>query len=270
VSKRKLLLTIGTFIILFFVIVVYNSQKASKLEPINSKDVELVNRIGGKPLSKWKVLFAPKDYYTINKIVTLVNSINKTDFNSKDYGGGKAIGYPVGIEIKLKNSVKWRLTPLFKVLSRTLENGGMESTATPYKDRVELDIENGEKSSSYTLFSEQLANYVLQGVDQDMPFVIAFYLTPDTIKPGQMVTISGDGSTEKYIEIYITDGNSASKEKYLIAKVPTSFGVWKWEGTINSRTIRTLDGKDVKLTRDTYYFQTTVAGGGTIDLSGSK
>lgn len=103
-----------------------------------------------------------------------------------------------------------------------------------------------------------------------MPFVTGFSVSPDTIKPGQMVTISGDGSTEKDIEIYISDGNSASNEKYLIAKVPTRFGAWKWEGTINGRTIRTLDGKDVKLTKDRYFFETTIAGGGTIDLSGSK
>lgn len=268
--RRKILLTISTAIALLFVIVVYSSQKASKPNHINSNDVKLVNRVGGLPLSRWKVLFAPKDNFIINKIVTLVNSANKAGFNARDYGGGKAIGYPVSIEIKLKNNVNWRISPLFKVISQTLENGGMESTANPYKDRVELDIQNGKKSSSYTLFSEQLADYVLKGADQDMPSVKAFCITPYTIKPGQIVTISGDGSTEKFIKIYITDGNSASDEKYLIAKVPTSFGAWKWEGTINGRTVRTLDGKVVELTMDIYHFQTTVAEGGTIDLSGSK
>lgn len=268
-SKRKILLTISTVIIVLFVIVVYSFQKTSKPNPINSNDVKLVNRVGGLPLSRWKVLFASKDNFTINKIVTLVNSASKTGFNARHYGGGKT-GYPVSIEIKLKNNVSWRISPLYKVISQTLENGWRESTAIPYKDRVELDIENGKKGSSYTLFSEQLTDYVLKGANQDMPPVKAFCITPYTIKPGQIVTISGDGSTEKFIKIYITDGNSASNEKYLIAKVPTSFGAWKWEGTINGRTIKTLDGKVVKLRRNTYSFQTTVAGGGTIDLSGSK
>lgn len=269
-SKRKLLLTISTVLVLFFVIVVYSSKTISGSAAINSKDVELVNRVGGLPLSRWKVVFAPKDNFTINKIVTLVNSANKTGFNAKAYGGGKAIGYPISIEVKLKNNVIWRISPVFNVISQTLENGVMESTAVSYKDRVELDIKSGKKNSSYTLFSDQLADYVLKGADQDMPYVSAFSITPDTIKPGQTVTISGDGSTENYIEIYITDGNPSSNEKYLIAKVPTSFGVWKWKGTINGRTIRTLDGKAIKLTRDMYHFETTIAGGGTIDLSGSK
>lgn len=144
----------------------------------------------------------------------------------------------------------------------------MKSTATPYKDRVRLDIEDGDENSSFTLFSEQLANYVLKEVEKDMPSVIAYKIAPYTIKPGDRVTISGDGSTEKYIEIYITDGNTASDEKYLIAEVPTQFGAWKWGGTISRGTIRTLDGKDIKLTKDMYIFETTAGGGGGIDLSG--
>jgi hypothetical protein len=268
--KRKSLLTTVTVLILFSVIVVYSSKRASNLEPINPKDVRLVNRVGGLPLSRWKVLFAQKDDITINKIVGLINSSSKTNFNERAYDWGKAIGYPTGIEIELKNNVKLRITKLFKVSSWTLGNGGRGSTAIPYKDRVKLDIENGKKGSSYTLFSEQLADYVLKGADQDMPHVNAFSIIPDTIKPGQTVTISGDGSTEDYIEVYITDGNSASNEKYLIDKVQTNYGAWKWEGTVNGRSIRTLDGKDIKLIKDRYFFQTTVAGGGIIDLSDSK
>ena len=135
----------------------------------------------------------------------------------------------------------------------------MESNSIVYIDRVELDIENRKKISSYTLFSKQLADYVLKGADQDMPHVSAFTITTNTIKPEQTVIISVDGSTENYIEIYITDGNPASNEKYLIAKVLTNFSAWKWEGTINVRTIRTLDGKDIKLTKDMYHFETTIA-----------
>lgn len=274
-TKRKIHLTVATVLILIFVLAGCSSKDISKTTaPVNITNnlgnIQWVKRVGGLPLSRWKVLFAPKDHDTIDKIITLVNSANKADFNEKDYGSGKAIGYPVSIEIQLQNNVIWRITPLFKVVSRKLQNGGTESTATPYKDRVVIDIEDGKKQSLYILQSEQLANYVLKGADQDMPFVTGFSVSPDTIKPGQMVTISGDGSTEKDIEIYISDGNSASNEKYLIAKVPTRFGAWKWEGTINGRTIRTLDGKDVKLTKDRYFFETTIAGGGTIDLSGSK
>lgn len=264
-SKRKLILLICCIFGLIFITGVYRYKKIIKLNPITLMDVESVNRVGGLPSSRWKVLFSSKDYSAIQKIITLVNSANKTGFNAKDYGGGK-VGYPVSIEIKLKNNINWRVSPLYKVTFRTLENRQEERIATPYKDRVQLEVENGKKRISYTLFSDQLADYVLKGADQDMPHVIEFSITPDIIKPGQTVTISGDGSTKDYIEIYITDGNSASNEKYLIAKVPTNFGAWKWEGTISGRIIRTLDGRDVKLTKNRYYFETTVAGG-MIDFS---
>jgi hypothetical protein len=34
-----------------------------------------------------------------------------------------------------------------------------------------------------------------------MHYVKEFSITPDTIKPGEIITISGYGSVEKYIEI---------------------------------------------------------------------
>lgn len=210
--KRKLHLTITAVLILFFVLAACSPQETIKLGPINPRDVESINRAGGLPLSRWKVLFAEKDYSTIEKITALVNSTKKADFNAKNYGGSNEIGYPIGIEIRLKNNVMWQMAPLFNVFYETLKDGGIESTAIPYKDRVRLDVKNGRKSSSYTLLSKQLADYVLKGANQDMPYVKAFSITPDTIKPGQIVTISGDGSTEKFIKIYITDGNSASDE----------------------------------------------------------
>lgn len=280
-TKRKIYLTVTTLLISFIVLVGCSPKEIRQTSTptihtitsgdINPKEVEWVKRVGGLATSKWKVLFASKDYDAINKIITLVNSADRSDFNEKDY---EAIGYPVSIEIRLQNNVVWRITPLFKVVSHKLQNGGTESTATPYKDRVVLDIEDEKQQFFYTLTSEQLASYVLKGADQDMPFVTGFSFSSDTIKPGQMVYISGDGSTEKDIEIYITDGNPTSNENYLIAKVPTRLGAWKWEGTINGRTIKTIDGKEVNLLKDKYFFEVGEGSrsneGGTIDLTGAK
>lgn len=264
--NRKLLLTISAVLILFAVIVFYKSYKPLKLESINPNEVKIVNRVGGMPPDRWKVLFASKDYSTIARIVVLINSAHKTNFNPKGYDSGK---YPVDIEIKLKNNIIWRISELCKVTTRQLEDDGMEVHTTPYKDRVKLDIENGEKTSSYTLFSEQLADYIQRGAVQDMPPVIGFSITSNPVKPGQTITISGDGCTEKYVEIYIADGNAYSNEKYIITRVPTSLGAWKWKGTINGRTFRTLDGKDVKLTKDSYFLG-IFGSGVTLDLSDSK
>lgn len=263
---RKLLLTISAIIILFAAIFFYNLYKPDKLAPINTSQVEMVNRVGGMPPDRWKVLFASKDYSEIARIVALINSAHKTNFNPKGYNSGK---YPIDIEIKLKNNIIWRISQLCSVTTIHLENQGMEVHIIPYKDRVKLTIENGEKISYYTLFSKQLADYIQTGAAQDMPPVIGFSITSNPVKPGGKVSISGDGCTDKYVEIYIADGNAYSNEKYLIARVPTSFGTWKWEGTFNGRTIRTLNGKDVKLTKDSYFLG-TFEWGVTLDLSDSK
>ncbi|MFL0268186.1 hypothetical protein [Candidatus Clostridium radicumherbarum] len=264
--NKKLLLTISAVLVLFTLIVFYNSSKPDKLKPINQSEVEIVNRVGGMPPDRWKVLFASKDYSTIVRIVALINSAHKANFNPNGYNSGK---YPIDMEIKLKNNIVWRISQLCKVTTGHLENDEMEVHVTPYKDRVKLVIENGEKTSSYTLFSEQLADYIQRGAAQDMPPVIGFSITSNPVKPGQTVTISGDGCAEKYVEIYIADGNAYSNEKYLIARVPTSFGAWKWEETFIGRTIRTLDGKNLKLTKDSYFLG-TFGWGVTLDLSESK
>jgi hypothetical protein len=182
--KRKLLLKLTPILILIFVFVACSTRQTNKIETvkgveifneanltINPEDVELVSRIGGLPGGSWKNLNAEKDKDTIDKIVTLVNTSKNTAFIAKDYGSGKSIGYPVSIEIKLRNSDKWYIEPLFKLSYRNLANGVRESTANPCKDRVRLEIEIGGQSTSYTLVSEQLANYVQSGADKDMPYV---------------------------------------------------------------------------------------------------
>lgn len=177
------------------------------LEP---NEVVWITMTGGLPSQKTrKVLFPERDSDTINKIVTLVNSTYKTEFIASDYGDGKAIGYPVGILIKLKNGSTWDIEPLFKVTTRKVLNG-TESTATAYSERVHLRIESNSKQEDYTLLSEQMANYLFEGSKTDMPSVTEFSSTPDTIVPGQKVYISGDGATAKDVLVYIGDGDTNS------------------------------------------------------------
>lgn len=137
-------------------------------------------------------------------------------------------------------------------------------------------IESDNKTiKAYRVFSDELAQYVAKGWESDMPSVRTFKITPEVIKPGEKVTISGDGSTDKKILVYISDGNSSSNEHYMIDKVSTDFGAWKWEGTVNGRNIKTLDGKEVRLEKDRYWFEVKNGSGGgwsggEIDLTGSK
>ncbi len=77
-----------------------------------------------------------------------------------------------------------------------MENGAIQSSTDPYEDRAKLEIENGKDTYTYTLFSKKLANYVLKTADKDMPSTVEFSHTPDTIRPGEIITIFGDGSTE--------------------------------------------------------------------------
>lgn len=136
---------------------------------INYSDVEWITKTGGLPGSKWKVLFAENDIDTIKKIVGLINAVDKTGYNSGDYGHGKAIGYPVSIAIKLKNGDTLSIKPLYKVTTKEVENG-TESIATAYNDRVLLKIEGDSKETQYTLRSEEMAKYLLHDSDKDIPF----------------------------------------------------------------------------------------------------
>lgn len=117
-----------------------------------------------------------------------------------------------------------------------------------------------------------MAKYLLHDSDYDIPAVKNLSIVPDSIKPGEKVNISGAGSTEKEILIYLTDGGS--KEKYLIGKVNPDFGSWKWEWRISGRNIMTLDSKEVLLNKNRYFFEviegSTRQGGGTLDLSATK
>lgn len=246
------------------------SDSALNSPIINLSEVEWITKTGGLPGRKWKVLFAQRDSGTIKKIIDIINSTKKVSFNLGDYGRGK-LGYPVNISIKLKTGDTLTITPLFKVTTKKTENG-TESTAIAYSDRVLLRIESNSKETQYTLLSDEMAKYLLHDSDYDIPAVKNLSIVPNSIKPGEKVNISSDGSTEKEILIYLTDGDS--NEKYLIGKVNPDFGSWKWEWSISARNIMTLDSKEVSLEKNKYFFEvvegSTRRGGGTLDLSTTK
>jgi len=116
----------------------YLPQMASNADSIiNPSEIEWITKTGGMPGSKYKVLFAQKDVDAIKKVAGLVNAANKTGYNPKDDGSGKAIGYPKDIIIKMKNGDILTIAPLFRVAERKAENG-LERTSVSYYDRVLL------------------------------------------------------------------------------------------------------------------------------------
>jgi hypothetical protein len=248
-------------------------DKGSTISPtINPSDVEQITNTGGVPGRKSKVLFPQKDSEKIAKIVGLINSTSKRESTSEDtnFLNGRH-GYPLILTIKLKDGNIIEVQKIMKITQKQVPNG-IEQTRTDDKDKVLLSTENNGNRNYITLLSAEMAEYIAKGSTVDMPSVTPFSINPETIKPGEKVTISGDGNTGKEVSIYITDGTS--NEKYLMGKVPVNDGAWKWEGTINGRNIRTLDGKETRLSRDRYLFEATLEGGtiagGTIDFSSIK
>ena len=136
---------------------------------IDPSEVEWITKTGGPgPSNKWKVLVPQKDTDTIEKITRLINTTIKTEYISNNYGHGKAIGYPVNIEIKLKSGDLLRISPLYNVTTRKVENG-IESSATAYRDRVLITIEGHTTKCQYDLMSGELAEYLFNGSNQDIP-----------------------------------------------------------------------------------------------------
>ena len=64
------------------------------------------------------------------------------------------------------------------------------------------------------------------------PRVVEFSITPEKFKLGDKVVVTGDGCTENKVNICL-NGNDADKEEYVIGKVKSVFGAWKWEGIVD-------------------------------------
>lgn len=149
-----------------------NTTKRENVQAyINPNEIESITKTGGLPIpSKWKVLYSKKDDVKINKIIALINSgINKRvstrlEIESLRYG------YPNAITIKLKDQSTVYVWRIMKITQKKTSTG-TEFTGTIYKDRFLLQIEKNGTEKYFTVYSEDVAKYLLAGSDSDIPHV---------------------------------------------------------------------------------------------------
>jgi hypothetical protein len=259
---------LALFIVAFFVVSGCSTRPINQAQidtnpqlskqQIAVKDVEWIKTNGGGPSARSKVLFPEKDSDTIRKMVDMLNSANKQEPTADDLRPAIR-GNPSVLTIKLKDN---RSINIKHIYTYSQDNG-----RKAVDDRVLLGFDDNVQE---TAVSPNISNTLFGSVPM---LAQPISVTPSSIKPGQKIVISGDGSTKKEILIYVADFSQIDW-KYLLAKVPTSFGAWKWEGTINGREIKTYDGQEIKLVKDHYSFDVedgvSMTGIGDIDLSSTK
>lgn len=195
--------------------------EAEKYPYINPNDVEWMTMQGGLRITT-KVLFPENSPDKIKRITGLINeSTIKMDSTEEEIGGINSRARPVGIAIKMKDGTKILIWPSYKIT--TWEKGW---SAAARDDRFVLSTEKDGKKEYHTVLSKDVAAYLRKGWQEDMPRVSQFTVSPNSGKPGDKVTIAGDGCTEKEVRIYIAKDN---KEEYLIDRVKPVFGAWKLE-----------------------------------------
>jgi hypothetical protein len=161
---------------------------------------------------------------------------------------------PIGMIISLKENNRIYLWPSYEVIS---SSGGL--TVSTHTDRYVLEI-NGEKGTSeyYTIYSENVADYLIEGWKEDMPLVDDIKIESEAktssdsgyiVTNGELITISGDGCPNDTVNIYICKNEGG--ERCHLGCAETTFGAWEWKGFIGS-TLNSTDGKIIKLDSGLY------------------
>lgn len=220
-----------------------NLSTQNILADLKVDDIQWMTLGGGRPSDEVSSpLFLGRDEKQLSKILAILkngNNFRKTD-NSERPLGMKG-GGPTGLYIKLKNGSKYYLIPAYK-REEIIEDGLTGMRLTPLTDR--FIITNTENNESYTVFSEEAAEYMVQDLRKDFPYVKAYSIEPENFKVGDKVSIKGKGSIEDEVDICLVTEDSEAKEEYVIAKVTPTYGEWKWEGEL-SRELKTFDGQTI-------------------------
>lgn len=93
-----------------------------------------------------------------------------------------------------------------------------ETSSTTYKDRFIIIDKTDNSTSYYTAYFSEVAEYILSTSNPDFKEVKQFDVSLEDFKYGEKVTVSGDGCTEKEVNILLENGNDAEKEEYIIGK----------------------------------------------------
>ncbi|MBE0448360.1 MAG: hypothetical protein IBX64_09735 [Actinobacteria bacterium] len=230
---------------------IHSSQREAEgfyYDPINPDKVKWITMEGGLGINT-KVLFKENAPEKIRKIVGMIN-MGTRGRPSRDEDGISGKPRPIGIRIQLDNGE----TRFIRFAYKVTKNGNA-THYEPYDDRF---IVVGQRENRYiTLFSHNsgVVDYLRNGWQKDMPVVPDVVADKDLYRPGDSVTISGDGSTAPEVEIFVEKSNA--RESYLVGRIPTKFGMWKWRGIVQ-REFYTLDGRHVRLNKGEYWFSAQI------------
>lgn len=226
------------------------SSSPADSQYIDARNIEWVTMQGGKRINT-KVLFTGNDDDKIAGIIRLINSAsNMREATNKEFGPINSMIRPIGISIKMKDGNMVYVWPTYDVTS----DDGDSMTATVRRDSFVLQYSNAGTDSYLTFDSKEVVSYLSGEWENVMPVVEEFNVYSDAfskgeenhvIRKGDIITVKGDGCTEKQVIIYIFK-NGNDNEKYALARVEPILGKWQWEGVI-SRTVRTIEDKEVTL-----------------------
>ena len=135
----------------------------SPFDNIKVTDVEWITKRGGLPSDKsWATLTLEEDSDKITKILNFVNSSNVIRKSTEDDLNflNKKHGYPVDIIIKFYDDSEFLLKSAMELTTEHSTNGTV-TTQSIYKDRFIL-VHNKEGTVDYyTVFSNDVAEYII-------------------------------------------------------------------------------------------------------------
>jgi len=259
------------YVLLFLVLIVFTSgcdvqTGASGLNSKNSpikipfkkldeNSVEWITMTGGLGNITTKVLFSGNDSIIIQNLVNMINeSKGMIRADASIIGKTHSRVRPIGMIISLKENNKLYLWPSYEVIG----NSG-DLTISTHTDRYVLEI-SGEKGNSeyYTIYSENVAGYLIEGWKEDMPLVDDIIIESEArrapksgyiVENCELFTISGDGCPNDTVNIYIC--NNKGGDRHHLGCAEAALGAWEWKGSIG-RSLNSTDGKTVNLESGLY------------------
>lgn len=232
-----------------------NSAVKMPFQKLDENSVEWITMTGGLGNITTKVLFSGNDNIIIQNLINMINeSGGMIQTDASIIGKTHSRVRPIGMIISLKENNKIYLWPSYEVIG----NSG-DLTISTHTDRYVLEI-NEEKGNSeyYTIHSENVAGYLIEGWKEDMPLVDDIIIeseaknSPDSgyiVENGDLFTISGDGCPNDTVNIYIC--NNKGGERCHLGCAETTFGAWEWKGSIGS-SLNGADGKTINLESGLY------------------
>jgi hypothetical protein len=176
-------------------------------------------------------------------------SVGERPSTQEEVAGVNSRARPVGILIQLENGETLFVCFAYKITR--FAGGGVEYR--PYDDKFVINYRNADRY--VTAYSREVVDYLKNKWQKDMPVVQNMVTNKGLYRLGDSVTISGDGSTAPEVKIFIEKADA--HEHYLVGRVPTRFGTWKWRGIVQ-KEFMTLDGRYARLNRGEYWFSAQV------------